>query len=191
MDLLERDLSNVKLSVSHKTLNDMHPADITDIIEKLDPGLMGVKELEAIRQLLGYRENNVGRIMTSEFVAVSEDGTVADAVESLRAVDEGFESVRYVYLVDDDEKLLGTAYLVMYALSSVMQSMIPAFPRGSTWMSGSAAATILLGFSTAAVCVLLTFATAPLYLSYLRRRDDAGEDSNGAFPRGTAIMFAL
>lgn len=168
MDLLERDLSNVKLSVSHKTLNDMHPADIADIIEQLDPCLMGVKELEAIRQLLGYRENTVGRIMTSEFVTVSEDGTVADAVESLRALDEGFESVRYVYLMDDDEKLLGTAYMVMYALSSAMQSMIPAFPRGSTWMSGSDAATILLGFSTAAVCVLLTFATVPPYLSYLR-----------------------
>lgn len=41
MDLLDRDLSNVKLSVSHKTLDDMHPADIADIIEKLDPRLRG------------------------------------------------------------------------------------------------------------------------------------------------------
>ena len=41
MDLVERDLSNVKLSVSHKTLDDMHPADIADIIEQLDPRLRG------------------------------------------------------------------------------------------------------------------------------------------------------
>ena len=41
MDLVERDLSNVKLSVSHKTLDDMHPADIADIIERLDPRLRG------------------------------------------------------------------------------------------------------------------------------------------------------
>ena len=40
-DLLERDLSNVKLSVSHKTLDDMHPADIADILEQLDPRLRG------------------------------------------------------------------------------------------------------------------------------------------------------
>ncbi|MCI7217942.1 magnesium transporter MgtE N-terminal domain-containing protein, partial [Parafannyhessea umbonata] len=41
MDLLDRDLSNVKLSVSHKTLDDMHPADIADILERLDPRLRG------------------------------------------------------------------------------------------------------------------------------------------------------
>ena len=39
MDLLDRDLSNVKLSVSHKTLDELHPADIADIIEQLDPRL--------------------------------------------------------------------------------------------------------------------------------------------------------
>ena len=41
MDLVERDLSNVKLSVSHKTLDELHPADIADIIEQLDPRLRG------------------------------------------------------------------------------------------------------------------------------------------------------
>ncbi len=39
MDLLDRDLSQVKLSVTHKSLEDMHPADIADIIEQLDPKL--------------------------------------------------------------------------------------------------------------------------------------------------------
>ena len=39
MDLLDRDLSDVKLSVSHKTLDELHPADIADIIEQLDPRL--------------------------------------------------------------------------------------------------------------------------------------------------------
>ena len=41
MDLLDRDLSDVKLSVSHKTLDELHPADIADIIERLDPRLRG------------------------------------------------------------------------------------------------------------------------------------------------------
>ena len=41
MDLLDRDLSNVKLSVSHKTLDELHPADIADILERLDPRLRG------------------------------------------------------------------------------------------------------------------------------------------------------
>ncbi|OUO33519.1 CBS domain-containing protein [Olsenella sp. An293] len=179
MDLVERDLSNVKLSVSHKTLDDMHPADIADIIERLDPRLrgqvfaqlddeqraaavaefdddamaaelmgnlnesdasrmlsemdpddaaelvseldydkaekllrlMGVQEQRAIRQLLGYRENTAGRIMTSEVASIGETATVADAVELLRGLDEDFESVRYVYLTDEDGRLSGVVTL--------------------------------------------------------------------------------
>ena len=41
MDLLERSTKQIKLSVSHKTLGEMHPADIADIIEQLDPRLRG------------------------------------------------------------------------------------------------------------------------------------------------------
>lgn len=41
MDLLDRELSDVQLNISHKTLDDMHPADIADILEQLDPRLRG------------------------------------------------------------------------------------------------------------------------------------------------------
>jgi len=41
MNLVDRNLSDVQLSVTHKTLDDMHPADIADIIERLDPRLRG------------------------------------------------------------------------------------------------------------------------------------------------------
>ncbi|MCL1846461.1 MAG: magnesium transporter [Coriobacteriia bacterium] len=37
MDLVDRDLSNVKLSLSHKRLSELHPADVADILEQLDP----------------------------------------------------------------------------------------------------------------------------------------------------------
>jgi magnesium transporter len=35
MDLLERDLSTVKLSVTHKRLHELHPADMADVLEQL------------------------------------------------------------------------------------------------------------------------------------------------------------
>jgi Mg2+ transporter MgtE len=37
MDLLDRDLSQVKLSVTHKRLHELHPADVADIMEQLAP----------------------------------------------------------------------------------------------------------------------------------------------------------
>lgn len=179
MDLVERDLSNVKLSVSHKTLDELHPADIADIIERLDPRLrgqvfaqlddeqradalaefdddamaaelmgglnesdasrmlsemdpddaaelvseldydkaekllrlMGVNEQKAVRQLLGYKEGTAGRIMTSEFAACRPSETVEDACTMLKNLDEDFETVRYVYLTDEQGKLSGVVTL--------------------------------------------------------------------------------
>lgn len=178
MNLLDRDLSDVKLSVSHKTLDDMHPADIADIIERLDPrlrgqvfaqlddeqaadamaeidedkaaeimgdldersasrmlsemdpddaaelvseldydkaekllALMGIKEQKAVRQLLGYREDTAGRIMTSEFLSLPEDATVADAVEAMRGLDEDFETIRYLYVEDEEGLVTGAISL--------------------------------------------------------------------------------
>ncbi len=179
MDLLERSTQNIQLSVSHKTLGELHPADVADIIEQLDPRLraqvfaqldtaqaaeaiseldddelmtemleglsdrdassmlalmdpddaadlieeldyekaekllrlMGVKEEKAIRTLLGYEENTAGRIMTSEFVSLPATDTVADAIEAIRALDEDFESVYYVYTEDPAGKLTGVLSL--------------------------------------------------------------------------------
>ena len=178
MDLLDRDLSQVRLSVTHKSLVDMHPADIADIIEQLDPrlraqvfsqldaenaaealaeldeelqadvidelpereasamiaqmdpddaadiigelsydkaekllNLMGVKEEKAIRQLLGYPKDTAGGIMTSEFVALPAEATVADAKARIAALDEDFEPVYYVYTLDAGGKLTGVVSL--------------------------------------------------------------------------------
>lgn len=179
MDLLERSTQTIKLSVSHKTLDELHPADIADIIEQLDPRLrsqvfaqldtaqaaeaisefdddelvaeviegmsdrdassmlalmdpddaadlieeldyekaekllrlMGVKEERAIRNLLGYEEHTAGRIMTSEFVALPATDTAADAIEAIRALDEDFESIYYVYTLDTTGALTGVLSL--------------------------------------------------------------------------------
>jgi Mg2+ transporter MgtE len=37
MDLLDRDLSHVRLSVTHKRLHELHPADVADVLEQLTP----------------------------------------------------------------------------------------------------------------------------------------------------------
>lgn len=37
LDLVDRDLSHVQLSVTHKRLRDIHPADVADILEQLSP----------------------------------------------------------------------------------------------------------------------------------------------------------
>ncbi|HET6352494.1 MAG TPA: magnesium transporter [Coriobacteriia bacterium] len=178
MDLLDRDLSQVKLSVTHKRLHELHPADVADIMEQLsasqrarvfdhldnvqaaeaiseledefqadviedlserraslvlaemDPDdaadivgdlsrekaerllrLMGVEDAQAIRGLLGYKEKTAGGIMTPEVTTVTDEMTVQEVIEHLRAVSEEQETIYYVYVVEGDNHLTGVISL--------------------------------------------------------------------------------
>ncbi len=92
----------------------MDPDDAADIIGALSYdkaekllNLMGVKEEKAIRQLLGYPRDTAGGIMTTEFVAMAESATVADARRRIANLEEDFESVFYVYTLDGEKHLSG------------------------------------------------------------------------------------
>ena len=184
MELLERDMSQIQLSVSHKRLHDMHPADVADILEQLEPQqrqafferldaeqaadtvaemedeyqadliedmpakrgaallnemdpddaadiigdlpydkaetllrLMGVEEEATVRSLLGYREETAGGIMTTDFLAVSDQLTVQGAIDAVRAMDEGQESIHYIYTVDEGGVLSGVVNLRSLVIS--------------------------------------------------------------------------
>ena len=68
MDLLDRDLSQVKLSVTHKRLHELHPADVADILEQLTPSqrarvfehLDNDQAAEAIQTRLAQIQESVG-----------------------------------------------------------------------------------------------------------------------------------
>jgi Mg2+ transporter MgtE len=178
MELVDRDLSSVQLSVTHRRLHDMHPADIADILEQLDPQqrskvfehldsqqaaetmselgeeyqsdliddlseseasellasmdpddaadvlgelpyekaekllwLMGVQDQARIRNLLGYKEKTAGGIMTTDFICVQEDATVAQTVEQIRSKSDEYDTVHYVYSVDAEKRLIGAVSL--------------------------------------------------------------------------------
>jgi magnesium transporter len=69
MDLLERDLSTVKLSVTHKRLHELHPADMADILEKLTPAQRA--------KVFEHLEDD----QVAETISEMEDDFQADVVE--------------------------------------------------------------------------------------------------------------
>lgn len=71
MDLLDRDLSKVQLSVTHKRLDELHPADVADILEQLDPK----QRAEVFKHLDESR--------TAEVIAELEDEYQAEALDDL------------------------------------------------------------------------------------------------------------
>jgi len=60
-----------------------------------------------IRELLEYPEGSIGRIMTTDFIALKMDSRAEEAIEKIRSLAKrGFPS-SYVYIVDGDHHLTG------------------------------------------------------------------------------------
>jgi magnesium transporter len=78
------------------------PAAVTrQLLEVLSP-----EELKNARQLLGYPEHSVGRYMTPDYVAIRADMTAAGALEHIRKVGHGMETLNVIYILDENGKLL-------------------------------------------------------------------------------------
>ena len=99
-------------------LDDMPPDEVADILTELPEdvaqqllGLMKKGEAEDVKELLAYEEDTAGGLMTTEYVAVSENLTAQECIDELRRLEPDAESVYYVFVVDGDEHLKGVLSL--------------------------------------------------------------------------------
>lgn len=111
-------------------LNDLDPDDRTAFFEEL-PGtvsqrlmqLLSEEEREITTQLLGYPKDSIGRLMTTEFVAVKPNFTVLQALEHIRKFGRDSETLNVVYIVDSDWKLIDDVRIKEIILASPEQSV--------------------------------------------------------------------
>jgi len=94
-------------------LSELDPDDRTALIDEMPAevtrrllGLLSPVDLAETRQLLGYPEGSVGRVMTPCFVDIKADMTAAEALEHIREHGTKSETVNVLYVVDDAGKLL-------------------------------------------------------------------------------------
>jgi len=99
-------------------LEEMSPDDAADLVADLDQdtrdeilALMEQDEVEEVQELLAYPEDSAGGIMTTEFVALDEALTAAGAIDRLRELEPDAETIYYVYVTDDDGRLVGVLSL--------------------------------------------------------------------------------
>jgi magnesium transporter len=80
---------------------------ILETLEKVDP-----EAAEDVREIEKYPETSAGHLMTTDYVSVSPDAMVADALEAVRAfAKDSNEPVYNVYALEKDGRLLGLASL--------------------------------------------------------------------------------
>jgi len=77
-----------------------------DILEEMEP-----EEKTEVEELLEFAENSAGGLMNTEYVALSEGSTVAEAMEALKANEEILEKVNTLFLVDSDGRLTASVAL--------------------------------------------------------------------------------
>src|ERR1700682_1010372 len=94
-------------------LDGMPPDDRTRFFEELPAtvtrqllAVLSPEELKNARQLLGYPEHSVGRYMTPNYVAIRPELTAAGALEHIRKVGRGMETLNVIYILDEKGKLL-------------------------------------------------------------------------------------
>jgi len=83
------------------------------ILEEMEP-----EEREEVRELLEFSEHSAAGRMTTNYIAVPKDSTVAQAIEALRRFDDDPETVTEIYMVDSEDVLLGVVPLARLLLAT-------------------------------------------------------------------------
>ncbi len=87
-------------------LADLKHEDAADIIEEMEP-----EEAAEVQELMAYDEETAGGLMTTELMAMKATLTCERTIQRLRELAPKAESIYYVYVVDDDDRLLGVISL--------------------------------------------------------------------------------
>jgi magnesium transporter len=109
---------------ARQLLASLPPDDRTQLLEEV-PGvvtqrllnLLSPDDLREARQLLGYPEESVGRLMTPDYVAVRPEWTVEAALAHIRQRGRHSETIDIVYVVDPGWHLLDDLELRRLILS--------------------------------------------------------------------------
>ncbi|MCU1804889.1 magnesium transporter [Cytobacillus firmus] len=99
-------------------LSEMYADDAVDVLNELDKDqvvsyltIMDDESAKEIKDLLHYEEYTAGSIMTTEFVSLSANQTVRSAMYILKNEAPRAETIYYVYVVNDEKKLIGVISL--------------------------------------------------------------------------------
>ncbi len=99
-------------------LDDLEHDDVADILGRLEEQQLrqiltrlDPQDADQVEELLAYDENSAGGIMSPDLIKVCDDVTVAEAVRTVQELEDPPDHAFYVYVVDEDERLVGVVSL--------------------------------------------------------------------------------
>ena len=114
-DMREAVLNNLSSKEIAEELEELDTDDAADIVGELPQEIVEevISEIEDrehardIVDLLRYHEDSAGGLMAKELVKVNENWNVLTCVKEMRAQAENVTRVHSIYVVDDEDKLIG------------------------------------------------------------------------------------
>jgi magnesium transporter len=109
-------VANLSTEDLAEILDEMEPDDAADILAELPEAQARatLADMEApadVRQLLAYEEESAGSLMTSHVVSLRASATVGQALALLRSLQLDEEIAYYLFVTDDDGRLVGVVSL--------------------------------------------------------------------------------
>ena len=83
---------------------------ITDELAQSVLDLLKKEEQQELEELMGYPEDSAGALMTTDIFTLYQDTTCGDALKTLQDQEDA-EMVFYLYITDEDDRLVGIASL--------------------------------------------------------------------------------
>jgi CBS domain-containing protein len=117
-------LESLETEKAAEIVEEMSPDEAADVLAELEEATsleilegMHREEKEEIEELLEYDEDSAGGLMNTEYVAVPEAATVADAIAALRENEWLLESLNVLFLTGENGKLAGAVPLARLFLA--------------------------------------------------------------------------
>ena len=120
-------------------------------------GLLDPERQAAVREIINYPEDTVGRLMTTDFMALPPSTTAQGAIDKIRERGE-LESFFYLYVVDDTGKLVGVVpirNLVIAPPERTLNEMMIADPvKANVFMDQEEAARLVARYELLALPIV-------------------------------------
>lgn len=117
-------LSQLETNQVNQLVGLMESDDAADLLANLQEDVskkildsMDREDKEEVQDLMRYPEDSAGGLMSSNYFSLNQLQTVSDAIKTIQTEDEDTHVTFYIYITDDDQRLVGVLSLKQLLLS--------------------------------------------------------------------------